>query len=221
MTLGEIVKAYRTQHRLTMEQFAQKSGLSKGYISMLEKNRNPNSNKPIVPSLETIQSVAAAMCVDLTQVLAQMEGKEQDMRVFELDNIMPLPQTRKIPLIGTIACGAPILAVENINEYVDIDTAIHADFALKCKGDSMINARIFDGDTVYIREQPMVENGEIAAVLIGETDSEATLKRVYRDEEKLRLCAENPMYPDMVFFHDEMNSVRVLGKAMVFLSAVR
>lgn len=139
------------------------------------------------------------------------------------NNIIPLPETKKIPLLGTIACGEPILAVENVAEYVDMDCAIHADFALRCKGDSMINARIFDGDIVYIREQPAVENGEIAAVLITgtECEAEATLKRVYLEENKLRLCAENPLYKDIVFYEEDMNRVKIIGKAVAFLSAVR
>ena len=108
-------------------------------------------------------------------------------------------------------------------DYVDMDCAIHANFALRCKGDSMINARIFDGDIVYIREQKTVENGEIAAILIDdiESESEATLKRFYNEGDKIRLCAENPLYKDQVFHEENMNKVRVVGKAVAFLSAVR
>ena len=125
---------------------------------------------------------------------------------------------RKIPLVGTIACGEPILAEENIEEYVGIPKHIKADFALICKGDSMINARIFDGDVVYIRQQDTVENGEIAAVLI---DNEATLKRVRLFDDHISLEPENPMYKPFVYWNEEMNSVRILGKAVAFTSAVR
>ena len=135
--------------------------------------------------------------------------------------MFPLPKTKKVPLLGTIACGTPILAVENVNEYVDMDSSLHADFALRCKGDSMINARVFDGDIVYIRQQPTVENGEIAAVMIGRTETEATLKRVFLDSEKIRLCAENPRYKDLVFFEEQMNEIRILGKAVAFLSNIQ
>lgn len=89
---------------------------------------------------------------------------------------------------------------------------------MKCKGDSMINAHIFDGDVVYIREQPNVENGEIAAVLIGD---EATLKRVYKYPSKVVLRPENPLYNDITYAEEEMNDVRILGKAVAHLSAVR
>ncbi len=133
-------------------------------------------------------------------------------------NIIPLPQKRRIPLLGVIACGEPILADENIEEYIDIPKHIPGDFALTCKGDSMINARIFDGDIVYIRQQETVENGEIAAVLI---DGEATLKRVRLFEDHISLEPENPQYRPLVYWGDEMNYVRILGKAVAFTSAVR
>lgn len=133
-------------------------------------------------------------------------------------NIIPMPETRKIPLLGTIACGEPILAAENIEDYITIVKSLPGDFALTCKGDSMINARIFDGDIVYIRQQDMVDNGDIAAVLIGE---EATLKRVKLYPDHIVLQPENPMYPPMVYWHEEMNNVRILGKAVAFVSAVR
>ena len=134
------------------------------------------------------------------------------------DNIIPMPELRPIPLVGAIACGDPILAEENIEEYIQIPKHIHADFALTCRGDSMINARIFDGDIVYIRQQETVTNGEIAAVLIG---SEATLKRVKLFDDHIVLEPENPMYKPLVYWNEEMNTVRILGKAVAFTSAIR
>ncbi|MBE6982883.1 MAG: LexA family transcriptional repressor [Ruminococcaceae bacterium] len=144
-----------------------------------------------------------------------------DMPVdFFVDNlgIIPLPETRQIPLLGLIACGAPILAEEHIEEYVDMPKYINADFALTCKGDSMINARIFDGDIVYIRQQDTVDSGEIAAVLI---DGEATLKRVQLFEDHISLEPENPQYRPMVYWGEEMNNIRILGKAVAFTSTLR
>lgn len=133
-------------------------------------------------------------------------------------NIMPMPKMRKIPLIGSIACGSPILAEEHIEDYIDIPAHIHADFSLTCKGDSMINARIFDGDIVYIRQQDTVESGEIAAVLI---ESEATLKRVLIYDDHIILAPENPTYKPIICWHEDMNTVRILGKAVAFTSPVR
>lgn len=133
-------------------------------------------------------------------------------------NIIPMPEMRKIPLLGNIACGEPILAAENIGEYIEIPKHINADFALTCKGDSMINARIFDGDVVYIRKQDTVDNGQIAAVLI---DNEATLKRVKLLPDRIILSPENPLYDPLVYRAEEMNDVHILGKAVAFTSAIR
>ncbi|MCI7811589.1 MAG: transcriptional repressor LexA [Clostridiales bacterium] len=132
-------------------------------------------------------------------------------------NILPMPATYTVPLLGTIACGEPILAAENIEDNVEVPENIHADFALRCKGDSMINARIHDGDIVYIRQQPAVNNGEIAAVLIGD---EATLKRVYVYEDHVVLQPENPAYEPLVYFGETMSTVRILGKAVGFTSII-
>lgn len=133
-------------------------------------------------------------------------------------NILPLPNTRKIPLLGTIACGEPITATENINQYIEVADDIHCTFALRCKGDSMIDARIMDGDVVYIREQPQVENGEIAAVLI---EDEATLKRVYLSEGVVQLVPCNAKYSPMVYTGAQLDTIRILGKAVAFTSLVR
>ncbi len=120
-----------------------------------------------------------------------------------------------VPLIGSIACGSPITAEENIEDYINVPAGCGADFALRCKGDSMINARICDGDIVFIRSQPTCENGEIAAVLVGD---EATLKRVYKYPDAVTLMPENSAYPPLVYRNSELNDIRILGKAVGFMS---
>lgn len=132
-------------------------------------------------------------------------------------NLRRLEPMQKIPLVGRIACGEPILAVENIEDYIDLPRQIHADFALTCKGDSMVNAGIQDGDVVYIKEQPTVENGQIAAVMVGD---EATLKRFYHTEDSVRLVAENPTFPTLSFFGEEMAQIRVIGLAVAYTHAL-
>lgn len=122
---------------------------------------------------------------------------------------------KKVPLIGTIACGTPILAEENIEGYIDAPGHIHADYALTCKGNSMINAGIKDGDIVYIHKQETVENGQIAAVMVGQ--DEATLKRFYADNGVVTLNAENPAYPPKTFVGEEAAQIHVLGLAVAFL----
>ena len=134
------------------------------------------------------------------------------------DNIFPITRTR-YPLLGDIACGEPIYADEHRESYIMSGTEIQADFCLRAKGDSMTGARILDGDIVFIRSASMVENGAIAAVIIGD---EATLKRVYwyPDEKRLRLQAENPAYRTMEFIGPELDTVRILGRAVAFQSDV-
>lgn len=142
--------------------------------------------------------------------------------VGTIPNLLPLPKTRKVPRLGTIACGEPILAQENIENYDKAPEGINCDFTLKCKGDSMVGARINDGDIVYIRQQEEVENGEIAAVLVDDAEeSNATLKRVYLYDNQIVLQAENPKYSPWVYTGEDMNKVRIIGKAVAFLGEVQ
>lgn len=124
---------------------------------------------------------------------------------------MPLPEMKKVPLIGAIACGDPITAIQNREGDVDAPVDMRCDFALKCRGESMIGAGIHDGDVVYIRIQPEVENGEIAAVRIGE---EATLKRVYLHSDYIELRPENPAFESIIRRREDMNDVQIEGKAV-------
>lgn len=113
---------------------------------------------------------------------------------------------------------SPIITAENIKKTVDAPKSIQADFALRCKGDSMINARIFDGDIVFFRQQNRVANGDIAAVMIGNDD--ITLGRVMVYSDHISLEPENPNYRPRVFWDEEMNNVRILGKAVAFTSNI-
>lgn len=115
---------------------------------------------------------------------------------------------RGIPIIGTIAAGTPILAEENIEDYFVIDNRANADFGLKVKGDSMINANIYNGDIAFIKKQPDLENGEIGAILL---DNEATLKRFSKTNDSIILQAENPNMTDWPRVYTDGN-IRVLGK---------
>lgn len=135
------------------------------------------------------------------------------------DNVSPLRLCR-YPVLGEIACGLPILAEEDRDGGYVTAAETTADFCLTAKGDSMINARIFDGDEVFIQQTDMVNNGEIAAVVV---ENEATLKRVYYypEEEKLVLIAENPRYEPLVYVGAELEGIHILGKAVAFQSKVR
>ena len=131
--------------------------------------------------------------------------------------VIPMVRRGQIPVIGVVTAGMPILAFENQEGTMAWDGDPGC-FALRVRGDSMINARIFDGDIVYIRQQDTVDNGEIAAVLI---DNEATLKRVRLFDDHISLEPENPMYKPLVYWNEAMNDIRILGKAVAFTSAVR
>lgn len=135
------------------------------------------------------------------------------------DGFQPLPNTVKRPRLGAISCGDPIMSEENFDGYDDVPEHINCDFTLVCEGDSMIGARICDGDTVYIKQQATVENGQIAAVLIDGT--EKLLKRVYITEDSIVLQAENPAYPPRSFFREDMNRVSIIGRAVGFYSNIK
>lgn len=206
MEIGDIMRTRRQELGLTLEDIGNFVGVGKSTVRKWERGDIENMKRDKINLLSQVLKLSP-----LTFITGEVAYGMPD-------NIIPLPKTKAVPLLGTIACGKPILAVENVSCYVRIDEEVKVDFALECKGDSMINARIFDGDVVYIREQPDVENGEIAAVLIGE---EATLKKVYKYPSKIVLCPENPLYDDIVYSEEKMNEVRILGKAVAFLSMVR
>lgn len=162
-----------------------------------------------------IEVIAKALNTTAQFIMGWDENESYNNDIFSIPGINPILKTYKCPRLGTIACGEPILAEENIEAYDDIPDNIKCDFTLICKGDSMVNARINDGDIVYIKQQSQVDNGEIAAVLI---DNEATLKRVYIYEDKVVLQPENTKYPPFVYTKEDMNNIRILGKAVGFTS---
>ena len=178
------------------------------YVGYEKGDREPNS--------EMLIKIASFFEVTVDYLIGRTDDK--NAYVSLPSNVIPIPRMKKVPLLGDIACGEPILAEENIVDFVNMPVDFPGTFALRCHGDSMINARIFDGDLVYIHQQPVVENGEIAAVLI---DNEATLKRVYRYPDRIELRAENPTFRTITFVGEEMTSVSILGKAIVFTSFVR
>lgn len=230
------IRSLRIEKKKSMAQVARDLNMPyTTYVNYETEQREPNSevlihladyfncsvDYLIGRSDERIDDTVLDKVNELENEYLEATGNIYQATIFSLaKNIIPLPETKKVPLLGTIACGEPILAEENIEEYVNLDKDINAEFALRCKGDSMIEARIFNGDIVYIHQQPDVENGEIAAVLIGD---EATLKRVYKYPEKnmLVLKAANAKMDDFIFVGEELNDIHILGKAVAFLSRVR
>ncbi len=225
MLLGEYISNYRKENNLSMKELSEKCNLSKGYISMLENNFKPsNTGKNITPSITVIKKLADGMNTDFDYLLSMINGDvslvdEDEMATNDYyDNIFKI-ETKKLPFLGSIACGEPIFASEDRESYVMVGMDVNADFCLKCKGDSMINARIHDGDIVFIRKQDIVANGEIAAIII---EDEATLKRFYyyKDQNMVILKPENSKYEDIVLMGEQLEKVKVLGKAVAFQSDV-
>lgn len=193
---------------------------------MLHKNRATiyryESNE--IEKLPTTVLEPLAKALGVTP--AYLMGWEIELRAVDpfdelyakYDNIKPI-KMKRFPMLGEIACGEPVFADEDKEHYIMADMDINADFCLTAKGDSMINARIYEGDIVFIKEMPMVENGEIAAVII---EDEATLKRVYyyKEDNLLQLVAENPKYKPLVYQNEDLDRIRILGKAVYFMSAV-
>ncbi|MBW1999483.1 MAG: transcriptional repressor LexA [Deltaproteobacteria bacterium] len=129
-------------------------------------------------------------------------------RGITLTRAFRLPE-RGIPVVGRIAAGTPILAVENIEEYLDMSLFRAEDcFAVQVRGDSMIDAHIQDGDYVIIKIQEQAQNGDIVAALI---DDEVTLKYFYRNNNEVRLEAANSKYPPLIFREGDPRNFRILG----------
>lgn len=207
--VGNNIKKYRKEAGITLKELGEKIGVQKSAIAKYENGRVKNLKRGVIAKL------ADALQCSPTYLM----GLEEENNDMKLSNIIPIT-THKLPMLGEISCGEPRFTSENRESYVDAGTNIKADFCLKAKGDSMINARIHDGDIVFIHRQDIVENGEIAAVAI---DDEATLKRFYRDGNTgaITLVAENPAYAPMVFTKESQKNVCILGKAIAFQSYVK
>ena len=199
----------RKERGKTQKQIAKLLGISQQSYSAYENGVSQPPRDALIKLAEYYQ-VSTDYLLDRTNLPTSTQGQVTFSNVFPVEK-------RKIPFLGKIACGEPIFAEEEKGVYVEALSDLHVDFCLQTKGDSMINARIKDGDIVFIRSQPEVNNGEIAAVAIGDT---ATLKRVYYYPEKnqITLQAENPAFPPLTYVGAELEEIRILGKAVAFQS---
>ena len=209
MNIGQRIKEKRELLNMSQEELATKVGYkSRSSINKIEKDGRG------LPQ-DKITLIAKA----LNTTPSYLMGWENDIsKKKKKYGIQPIT-TKKLPLLGEIACGEPVYANEDRESYIEIGTDINADFCLKAKGDSMINARIYDGDIVFIKKQSIVENGEIAAVVI---DDEATLKRIEYLKEKniIMLKPENPTYNTIIYTNGELEQINILGKAIAFQSDI-
>jgi len=216
MTLRDKLAKLKTENGMTTDALSELSGVPKGTINKLLNGETRN------PTAQTLKRLADALGCELEYLCGRPEDVPGVYRLGRPDAAPPHPELmpvrrRKIPLIGSIAAGKPILCEEEV-EIADCAEGVQADFALRVTGDSMTGARIFDGDIVFLRRQDDVDDGQIAAVII---DDRATLKRVYHIPGGVQLLSENPKYPPMIFTYPDHDSIRILGRAVSFLSAVR
>lgn len=206
--LGDRIKSLRKEKKLTQS----------ALMDILRNEYNLKTDRVMISKWETGFQTPHT---DTIKILAEVLGVSADFLLTGLESIQePKVDTsipvKKIRMLGSIACGTPIFCNEEFEYVLATGENAKADFCLTAKGDSMINARIADGDIVFIRQQNSVDNGEIAAVVIGD---EATLKRVYKTQDGLMLVAENPAYQPMYFSGEDLNRTYILGKAIGFQSA--
>ena len=209
----DILRRLREEKSLSQEELSKIFGLSKSTIGMYEQGKR-------MPNSDILKKIAAYFDVTLDYLMDYNSENNTISNAFmEKYGLSPIV-TKQFPMIGEIACGKPIMCEENYETYIEASKDINADFCLTAKGDSMINARIFDGDVVFIREQSIVDNGEIAAVIVN--DDEITLKRFYYypDAQRVVLQPENPKYAPLVYEGERLEHIRVLGKAVAFTSLV-
>jgi len=213
MEMGKKIHELRMQKGMTLEELGNIVGVGKSTVRKWENGIIANMKR------DKILKVSVALGVSPAYLMGWQESTDEE--IISLNNVHPI-ELKRFPILGEIACGVPKYTNEDRESYVMAGTNINADFCLRASGDSMVGARILDGDIVFIRKQDMVENGEIAAVVVN-NDSEATLKRLYYYPDKgvLILKPENPAYEDLIFSGNELNQVHVLGKAMAFQSDVR
>ena len=203
-TLYDRIKSRRTELGLTVEELAHKMGYKdKSSISKIENGKADIPQSKIAAFADALETTPA--------YLMGWEEQPEPKKPTIPPGFEPMPKMKKIPLIGAIACGEPITAEQNIEKMVDVPENIRCDFSLTCHGNSMVDAGIHDKDVVYIRIQPEVENGEIAAVRI---DGEATLKRVYYNPGTLTLMPANPAYAPMIYTGSQLEEVHIEGKAV-------
>lgn len=202
MTVGERLKRRRKELGMSAEAVAEKLGCSPSTVYRYENGEiNKMGIDKLKPIAEAINTSPAYL----------MGWEDEETLPANVSRIEPM---QRIPLVGQIACGIPILAEQNVEDYVDLPGHIRADFALTCKGESMIGAGIRTGDIVYIRKQEEVENGQIAAVMVG--GDEATLKRVYTKPGVVQLVAENPNIAPAVFIGEEAEKIHIVGLAVAY-----
>ena len=208
MDMGQKIHHLRTQKGLTLEELGNMVGVRKSTVRKWENGIIANMKRDkILKVSEALDTSPAYLMGWNESELPQSYSTSSHAASIVCENVLPynsLPD-------GELA--------DNILSAESKDVRIHADFCLKAAGDSMINARIHDGDLVFIHKQDWVENGEIAAIVRnGQTCAELKRFYYYKDKSLLILRAENSAFEDYIFTKDELEQLRILGKAVAFQS---
>lgn len=201
MSIAENIKRIRTEHGLSQAELGKIAGVSDKAVSTWELGIK-------TPRMGAVEKMANYFGIAKSAIVDDVQSTSATSAVPP--GLQPMPEMDMVPLVGRIACGTPITAEQNVERIVCVPSKWRSTFTLTCKGDSM-EPRIHDGDLVAIRKQPEVENGEIAAVRIGE---EATLKHVYLHENFIELRPENPAFNSIILSREDMNDVVIEGKAV-------
>ena len=196
--MGRRIRELRLEKGLSQEELGRIVGVRRAAVNKWETGQVKNLRRDTIETLSRYFDVSPSYLMGMTDI-----RRPDSVRV------------RRVPILGSVAAGNPILALEEHHDYIEVDGNIRVDFCLRVRGDSMIDARICDGDLVFIRSQPVVDNGDIAVVLI---DDEATLKRFYRTDGGVILKPENSRYEPRFYSHRDFKQVRVLGRAVLFQS---
>ena len=214
MLLGDIIYKYRTENNLSLRAFANKCGLSYTYISMLEKNKDYRTGKPIAPTLESVKYIANAMNLSIDELLKIIDD-EQEFKMNEEAPKYNEPKFYMMAVYGRISAGQPNWAEECIEGRLPIDANLmniidpEECFFLRVNGESM-NKVVKNGAFALIRKTDWVENGEIAVVLVNGYD--ATLKKFSKQGDLIIL---EPQSTDSSFetqVYTKDTEIRVIGK---------
>ena len=216
MTLGDIIKQYRHEKNLSMDAFAERSGISKSYISMLEKNENPRTKLPITPTTKTLELVSSAMGITVSELFDKINERTTTKLSDRIDMI-PVGSTVSVRVVGTVRAGYGGLAfesdmgLESVSESSIAGYNIDDFFYLRVKGDSM-EPRLYENDLVLVRAQSSVDSGSYAVVTID--DEEGVVKIVQYDDTSITLVSQNHNYPPRVFRGADVKRIRVIGKVI-------
>ena len=219
MKFSDILKGLRKEYGMTQVELAKKLGLTRSSLSMYELGDRE-------PDFETLEAIADYFNVDMDYLLGRSTKTTKLSAAEDEEPAVPIhPDIKDIkkyrtPMLGDVACGTPIVANPEYETYIETDFNPKANHCVRARGDSMIGARIYDGDIVFIKDCDMVDNGDIAVVII---DGEVTLKRFYyyREENVVKLIAENPNYAPLVYSGEEINHIKIVGKALFFQGFIK